>query len=157
MGAGIPSHVAVARSVPAPPAAVYDLLADYRGGHPRVLPPQYFRDLTVEEGGIGAGTVIRVTMRVAGATRTMRMLVTEPEPGRVLVETDPQSGTTTTFTVDAQPADPDRAQVTIATDFTTARGGLAGTLESFMTRMMLRRIYALELTQLAAVVRQAGS
>jgi hypothetical protein len=32
---------------------VYDTIADYHIGHPRIL-PRHFSGLTVEEGGIGA-------------------------------------------------------------------------------------------------------
>jgi len=42
----------------------------------------------VEEGGIGAGTVIRFQMRILGRLRTFHAAITEPEPGGVLVETD---------------------------------------------------------------------
>ncbi len=48
-------HASAERTIPAPAAAVYALLADYRDGHPRILPPA-FSDLTVLQGGIGAGT-----------------------------------------------------------------------------------------------------
>ena len=51
-------HASAERTVPVPAAAVYALLADYRDGHPRILPPA-FSDLTVLRGGTGAGTVIR--------------------------------------------------------------------------------------------------
>ena len=60
-----PLHVSAERTVPAPAAAVYALLADYRAGHPRILPPA-FSDLTVLQGGTGAGTVIRFALRLAG-------------------------------------------------------------------------------------------
>ena len=55
--------------------------------------------MTVEKGGKGAGTVIRVLMNVLGVDRTYYMEVSEPEPGRVLAETDQDAGVTTTFTV----------------------------------------------------------
>ena len=55
----------------------------------------------MEQGGIGAGTVIRFQMSALGQKRTLRAEITEPEPGRVLVETYLDSnGAVTTFTVD---------------------------------------------------------
>ena len=44
----------------APAAKVYEVLSDYQEGHPAILPRKYFIDLTVEEGGRGAGTVFLV-------------------------------------------------------------------------------------------------
>jgi len=79
---------------------VYDILADYRQHHPRIVPPEYFRKIEVEEGGIGAGTRIRVEMRVLGTTKRFVHLIREPEPGRVLEEGDADGSGTTTFTVD---------------------------------------------------------
>ena len=79
---------------------VYDILADYRQRHPRIVPPEYFRKIEVEEGGIGTGTRIRVEMRVLGTTKRFVHLIREPEPGRVLEEGDADGSSTTTFTVD---------------------------------------------------------
>ena len=84
----------------APAATVYEVLSDYQQGHPAILPRKYFIDLTVAEGGRGAGTVFLVKTKVMGQERTSRMTVAEPDPGRVLLETDPEAGVTTTFTVD---------------------------------------------------------
>ena len=66
--------------------------------------------------GVGAGTVIRVDMRVLGRPQTFRAVVTEPEPGRVLVETN-DNGYVTTFTVEPR-AEGQHAYVTIATEMT---------------------------------------
>ena len=46
-----------------------------------ILPPRVFHDLTVEEGGVGAGTVIRFGMRVLGVDRWIRARITEWRPG----------------------------------------------------------------------------
>jgi hypothetical protein len=64
---------------------VYSVIADYHHGHPRILPKQ-FTGLSVEKGGVGEGTVIRFSMRVFGRRFEFRGFVSEPEPGRVLVE-----------------------------------------------------------------------
>jgi hypothetical protein len=45
--------------VQAPAAVAYGIIADYVNGHPHLLPPKYFRTLTVEAGGTGAGTRAR--------------------------------------------------------------------------------------------------
>ena len=143
-------RVGASALVRAPARRVYAILADYREGHPRILPPRWFRALEVERGGTGAGTVIRVTMRVMGRTRTMNAVVSEPEPGRVLMESFVGGGPVTTFTV--TPAGPERrdAQVTISTELTARGGPLLGVVERLMTRLTLRRIYAEELALLAA-------
>jgi hypothetical protein len=125
---------------------VYRILADYREGHPSILPPDYFRDLRVEEGGTGAGTRIAVDMRVFGSTRSFRASVSEPEPGRRLVETDVASGVATSFLV--EPADREgSSRVTIATRY--RRAGLAGWIERWLAPRFLRRVYAAELALLA--------
>src|ERR1700751_5363941 len=101
--------------IPARRERVYSLLANYRDGHPRILPKQ-FSGLVVEEGGIGSGTVITFQMSLLGKKQKFRAAITEPEPGRVLVERyiDPP-GTITTFTVDAGTAPAD-SNVTISTE-----------------------------------------
>jgi hypothetical protein len=86
-------------------------------------------------------------MEVYGARRTLRMVVTEPQPGRVLAESDAASGVFTTFTV--EPLEGGKSRVTIATDART-RPGAAGWLEGLVNRMITRRIYQAELKQLNA-------
>jgi hypothetical protein len=130
----------------APAEVVYSIIADYRNGHPHILPKQYFEWLEVEQGGRGEGTVIRFQMRVLGQTRVLRAAVTEPEPGRVLVETDTSGdGPVTTFIVEPEESG---SHVTFSTELTSA-GGPLGLLERFVLRRVLRRIYAAELRQLA--------
>jgi hypothetical protein len=133
--------------IPAPALRVYETLADYRDGHRRILPRPPFVSLDVLEGGTGDGTVIRVAMRVLGRTQTYLAVVTEPEPGRTLVETN-ENGYITTFTVD--PSDDGRSHVTISTQL-TARGGIAGALERWLVPRLLRPVYVRELEQLAVV------
>jgi hypothetical protein len=139
-------EAAASAVIPAPPPVVYRILADYREGHPSILPPVYFRDLRVEEGGIGAGTRIAFDMRVFGNTRSFRASVSEPEPGRRLVETDAASGVATSFLV--EPTDrEDSSRVTIATRYRKA--GPAGWIEQWLAPRFLRRVYAAELALLA--------
>ena len=135
--------------IAAPPEQVYAIIAEYRDGHPHILPKPHFVDLVVEQGGVGAGTVIRFQMRLIGRTQTFRAAITEPEPGRVLVETDLQTGAVTTFTVEPR-ADAKQAVVTITTT-TKVREGLAGKLEGWLATRLLQPMYVKELGQLAAV------
>src|SRR5438093_9464173 len=82
------------------PQKVYGILADYRQHHPKIVPPEYFRDMEVLEGGVGAGTRTRFKAHVMGTTREVNHVVSEPEPGRVLTESDLDGANATTFTVD---------------------------------------------------------
>lgn len=141
--------------VRAPADRVYALLADYRYHHPRIVPPEYFTELYVEQGGRGAGTRIRVRMRVMGAAREFICLVREPEPGRVLEEVDSEGTTTTTFTVEPGDHGTD-ARVTIRTRF-RVRPGVRGMIERVLTGMLLRRIYRKELVRLDEYARSRAA
>ena len=143
-------HVVSASAViPARRERVYSLIANYNDGHPRILPKQ-FTSLVVEQGGVGAGTVIRFQMSLFGRRQTFRAAITEPEPGRVLVETDLNgNGAVTTFTVNPGGAPAD-SHVTISTEL-PVRGGFLGKIERTATTMLLRPIYLKELENLARV------
>ena len=133
-------------TVPAPAPRVYGILADYREGHPSILPPAWFRNLRVLEGGYGAGTRIAFEMRALGATHRITARIDEPEPGRRLVETAEETGGVTEFLV--EPIDDGRgSRVTITTRY--VRGGLAGWLERRLVPRLLHRVYAEELRLLA--------
>ena len=138
-----PFTVQASAEIDAPAATVYRLVADYRDGHTRIVPPRYFSDLRVESGsGWGAGTVITYRMRTLGTTTDARATVTEPEPGRVLVETDPGNQTVTTFVVDS--LGDARSRLTISTALPT-HSGIRGWLERSFIRSYLARVYAAEL------------
>src|SRR5215472_6110320 len=138
---------AVAR-IHARPDRVYGIIADYRNGHPHILPPE-FSGLTIEQGGVGDGTIIRFQMQVFGMTEKFRAAVTEPEPGRVLVETDlDTNGAVTQFIVDPNSGGM-RSDVTICTEL-PVRTGVLGTIERFLTARYLRSIYMRQLALLAA-------
>jgi hypothetical protein len=135
--------------IPARRERVYSILANYKDGHPRILPRQ-FRELIVEQGGTGAGTVIRFQMSLLGRKQTFRAAITEPEPGRVLVETNLDSnGAVTTFIVDPGTAPAD-SRVTISTEL-SVRSGVSGFLEKQLSTFLLRPIYMKELANLARV------
>jgi hypothetical protein len=139
-------RIQASREIDARPQAVYGVLADYRTGHPAILPKPEFGDLIVEAGGRGAGTVIRFNMRVLGTALTFHSVISEPEPGRVLVEQDDAAGAVTTFQVD--PLDGGkRSRVTITTE-TRASPGLRGALERLISPRVLSGLYRRELQQL---------
>jgi len=127
----------------------YSVLADYRGGHARILPRKYFGPLHIEAGGFGAGTRIRFQMRILGIVRETSTEVDEPEPSRVLRERDGQ-GTVTTFTVEADARG--GCNVTIAT--TLRLSGFGGWLQRWIVPPLLRRIYREELQNLANLAPQ---
>lgn len=143
-------HLITASAViPARRERVYALIANYHDGHPRIVPKQ-FSGLVVEQGGIGAGTVIRFRMSIFGRKQTFRAAVTEPEPGRVLVETDlDANGAVTTFTVDQGPAPAD-TRVTISTEL-KVRSGFLGIIDKSLSTLLLRPMYLRELENLARV------
>lgn len=135
--------------ISAPPAACYEALADYRVAHPEIVPPSYFGPLVVEKGGFGAGTRITCSLQLLGKGHPFSADVTEPIPGRILVETIPESGAVTTFTV-VNDGTGD-ARVTIETQIPQARG-VRGVVERFITRRYFPRIYIEELGRLASYV-----
>jgi len=144
------THVVTASaSIPARPERVYSLIADYRQGHPRILPKQ-FSGMVVEQGGVGEGTVIRFQISIFGKKQSFRAAVTEPEPGRVLVETDLETnGAVTTFTVDRASAPAD-CHVTISTEV-LVRDGFLGFFEQTLVTLLLRPMYVKELENLARI------
>lgn len=140
------------RHVGAPAATVYGYIADMREHHPKFLPPA-FSDFAVESGGVGQGTVNRYKLTAGGRTREYRTEVTEPEPGRVLVESDTQSSAVTTFTVSPEEQG---CRVQISTTWAGA-GGVGGFFEGLFAPRVMRKIYADELERLDAYARgQAG-
>lgn len=126
------------------------MLADYREGHPAILPKRYFPWFAIEKGETGAGTAIRFAFHLPGARRTVRALVAEPEPGRILTETDLDNGAVTRFLVEPT-ADEWVSQVTIET--TWDRHGLAGWVERWLAPSFLERVYLEELSNLAVYCR----
>jgi hypothetical protein len=142
------SETAVLRAAP---EVVYAIFADYVDAHPRVLPRPPFGDLVVERGGIGAGTRFRVEGLERGKMRSLTCEVTEPQPGRVLVESDVASDLVTTFTV--EPSDGGRdARVTISTRWT--RGGVRGFVERMLAPRILRPVYRQELRNVEQLARE---
>ena len=143
-------RVTASARIAAAPRRVYDVLADYQHGHRHILPTR-FSDLTVERGGFGAGTIIRFRLRVGGRRQTFRAAVTEPDPGRVLAETNLEGKVAvTTFTVASAGAG-EISNVTIETEL-PVRGGMLGAIERFLATRALQPLYREELRRLAAFV-----
>jgi uncharacterized protein YndB with AHSA1/START domain len=136
-------HVSAERIIDAPASAVYGYIADHRDHHPHFLPPA-FSEFRVESGGVGAGTVTRFKLNAGGRSREYRMQVAEPEPGRILTESDAESSLVTSWTVDPEG---DRSRVRISTTWQGA-GGIGGFFERTFAPRVLRRIYTDELEQL---------
>lgn len=147
------TRASAAQVVDARPDVVYHILSDYRTHHPRILPKPAFQSLVVEKGGVGAGTVIKVGMKVGGRIHSFRMDVSEPQPGRVLAERDVDSGAVTTFTVTPQDGGA-RAHVEIATEWPRKRG-LKGFIERIVNPMVVKPLYRKELAQLADYAKTA--
>ncbi|MEM7333137.1 MAG: SRPBCC family protein [Chloroflexota bacterium] len=132
--------------VNAPAQQVYDILADYDVGHRAILPEKYFKEMTVLEGGKGAGTKIRVEMEVMGNQSTFNLVVTEPEPGRILEESDAEAGISTVFTIEPRN---EGAQSWVEIRSTNrGKPGLMGKLEQWVVTAVTKRIYREELANL---------
>lgn len=144
-------RIQAAALIDAPAERVYGIIADYRNGHPRILPRSFFTSLDVEKGGVGAGTVIRVGSKLFGQTRTIRMEVTEPHPGCLLAEKDLDSEMITTFRVSPEHRG-HHAHVTIVTDIPRSPG-IRGAIEAWLLPRALGKVYAQELAQLGEVAR----
>jgi uncharacterized protein YndB with AHSA1/START domain len=142
-------QVSAERTVDAPADTVYRYIADMREHHPHFLPPA-FSGFQVESGGVGAGTVMRYKLTVGGRTRELRVTVAEPEPGRVLTESDAASNAVTTFTV-APEGGAARVRIDSAWD---GAGGITGALERMLAPRMLRAVLTDELGRLDAYARE---
>jgi Polyketide cyclase / dehydrase and lipid transport len=153
----MPQNVASASAVVhAAPQVAYGILIDYRELHPRILPRPPFGELVVETGGLGAGTVFTVEAREGTRIRKLRMEATEPQPGRLLMETDlnPQSDLVTTFAV--EPMDGGRhSRVTITTRWT--RDGLRGWIERLLVIPLMQAIFRKEIANLDQLARERSS
>lgn len=133
---------------------VYATIADYRVGHPSIMPKENWYNFQLEQGGYGEGTVHRITSRVLGAEKTYHHYVSEPEPGRVLVEHEIGSSPEemTKFTV--HPLEQgQQSHVEIASTFNPSPG-LKGWIERAVAALIIPPILHKELKLLEAVARQ---
>ena len=135
-------HLLAERALDMPADVVYGCIANYQRHHrpDGFLPPE-FTSMEVERGGVGDGTVIRFTSKIGGAARQLRQEVSEPEPGRVLVEAG--SGARTTFTVE-----PEGAGCRLRIESVLEVRGAGGVLTRWFAPRLLRPVYDDELRRL---------
>jgi hypothetical protein len=135
-------HLSAERLIDAPADVVYACIADYRHHHrPGGFLPPAFHDFTIDRGGVGAGTVMTFKVTLGGRTRTMTHTVTEPEPGRVLIEGDDRDQTT--FTVE-----PAGHQCRVRFDTQLDARGLEGLLTRLFATRLMKPLYDDELARL---------
>lgn len=149
--------VRAAETLNARPEDVYATIADYHQGHPKILPPKNLYDLQVEQGGYGAGTVLRVKSRFFGVEQSFHHRVSEPEPGRVLVEEEIEAARkeSNTFTVESLEQG-QQSHVEILTAMDTSPG-LIGLVERLLVPGALAAVLHKELKLLEAVAQQRAS
>jgi hypothetical protein len=116
-------------AVGAPAELTYSLLAD--DAHHQKFLPAAFSNFTVVSGGVGAGTVHSFDINAGGRVRSYVMDVSEPEPGRVLMEKDRGSW--------------------------QGAGGIGGFFERTFAPKVLRKLYAEELSRLDTYARSRAS
>jgi hypothetical protein len=144
------TRYAAQRHIDAPAEVVYHCLADYREHHrPEGFLPPAFSDFELLEGGVGAGTRASWSTTVGGQKRHMTAVITEPEPGRVLLET--ATGVVTTFTVT-----PSGAGCVATFDSVFDEPGVGGVLLRLFIGRTLGPIYADELARLDVYAREHG-
>jgi len=130
------------------PEDVYAVFRDYRVSHPAILPKPYFEYLTVHEGGLGAGTKFTAGMNVFGTKSTFSATVSEPEPGRIILEKDDEERLKTFFIMDPV-ENGQKTHVTLRTAAQTS-AGFKGIMERLTLPPILRMIYKKELANVAA-------
>jgi hypothetical protein len=145
------SRFGAERRMDVPAQVAYHCLADYREHHrPDGFLPPAFSAFEIHRGGVGAGTEASWTVDLGnGRTRRMSATITEPEPGRRLVET--ADGVVTTFTVS-----PSGRGCVVRFDTVFEEPGLTGLLLRLFLGRMLGPLYADELARLEAYAHAHG-
>jgi hypothetical protein len=135
---------------------VYATIANYRQGHPSILPKEFY-DLQVEQGGYGAATIFRFKMRVLGVEQSFYQRTSEPEPGRVLVEQDIDSPQKVTTTFRVTPLKQgQQSHVEISTTMHPSPG-IRGLVERILVQTINPRIYRKELMLLEGVAQRRST
>ena len=141
------------RVLDAPADVVYHCIADYVRHHrpePGFLPAG-FSDMDIEKGGVGSGSVIHFTVTAMGQSERHHATVSEPEPGRVLVETEEKNNLRTSFSVE-----PRGQQSQVRFDTVYSKSGPMGFVEKLLVGRVLGPIYADELQRLEQHARTHG-
>jgi hypothetical protein len=136
------------RVIAAPPAQVRDLLLDYREGRPRILTGNY-QEYAVEEGGRGAGTLVRYRFKAGPRERWYRMRV-ETAGDDSITERDLESSLTTVWTL-RPAAGGGSTDVRIETSWQGA-GGVGGFFERTFAPRALSGVYREMLDRLEAAL-----
>jgi len=137
----------VSKKINSSPDVVYSIIADYNDAHPKILPKPPFISLKVERGGIGAGTEMSVQIKMFSKVQTYRTVVTEPAPGKTLVETT-DTGYITTFSVQSE-NNGNSCLVTFSTEL-AHYSGLMKKFEFWVISKLLQPVYKIELEILAS-------
>jgi hypothetical protein len=144
------SRFAAERRMDVPAQVAYHCLADYREHHrPDGFLPPAFSDLEVHRGGVGAGSEVSWTVDLGGRARRMSATISEPEPGRRMVETS--DDVVTTFTVT-----PLGSGCVVRFDTVFDEPGLGGILLRLFFGRLLGPLYADELARLEAYAHAHG-
>lgn len=145
-------HVEASHIIPANIETVYSIIADYHVGHQAILPRPAFQEMQVIEGGYGTGTHIKLHVKVFGQSYYYNQVVSEPEPGRVIRETDVNTGQYSEFTL--EPVSDNQTRVTIVGKM-PASSGIKGFLERITQPVIVGGMFKTELKNLEAYVNQA--
>jgi hypothetical protein len=138
------TRFAVERQIDAPADVLYHLLTDYREHHrPGGFLPPEFSDQVIARGGVGAGTELHYVITVGGRPRTIEAVVSEPVPGRRILES--AQSVETTMTVEPLPAG---ARVRFETELDEP--GLSGLISRVFAERLLAPVYRDELDRLEA-------
>jgi Polyketide cyclase / dehydrase and lipid transport len=144
------TRFAAERRMDVAPDIVYHCIADYQEHHrPGGFLPPSFSDFAIIRGGVGAGSELTWVVEAGGNKRTINAVVSEPQPGRVLVETSP--AIVTRFTV--EPAD---GGSLVRFDTVIDEGGLKGVMNRLFAPRLLVPIYRDELERLEEYARTHG-
>jgi Polyketide cyclase / dehydrase and lipid transport len=136
------------RHLSAPADVLYACIANYRAHHrPGGFLPDAFSDLQIHAGGIGAGTEVSWVITTGGRPRAIRATISEPVPGRRLVET--ADGIETTFDVE-----PEGTGALVRFTTVIDEGGLQGLLTRLFGPRLIGPVYDEELANLEAYARR---
>lgn len=130
---------------------LYDVISDYEVGHQAILPRPVFQEMTILSGGRGAGTRIKLHVKMFGQSYYYDQIVEEPEPGRVLVERDINTGQWSSFIL--EPLGDGQTRVTIRSEMPIS-SGIKGFLERISQPSIVGKLYKQELENLDNYVRQ---
>ncbi|HLZ57365.1 MAG TPA: SRPBCC family protein [Ktedonosporobacter sp.] len=137
------------------PEDVYATIADYREGHPNILPKKHLYELQVEQGGYGAGTLIRFKSRFLGVEQSLYQRVSEPEPGRVLVEQDIDSTQQKRVTFTVIPVEQGQKSHVEIFAIMNPSPGLQGVIERMVISRLFPPVLRKELKLLEAVAQKS--